>query len=68
VTPVTDPLNAIYFSVVTITTLGDTDYSPMNDIGKITVILQVTSALIFIAVFLGAFIGGFATLIKERNG
>lgn len=35
------PLDALYFSVVTLTTVGDKDFSPQTDFGKIFTILYI---------------------------
>ena len=35
------PLDALYFSVVTLTTVGDANFSPQTDFGKIFTILYI---------------------------
>jgi voltage-gated potassium channel len=59
--------DAIYFSVVTFTTLGYGDFSPVTQTAKTIVILQVASAVIFITVFLGAFVSNIGQLIKIQE-
>lgn len=44
----TDFVRAIYFSLVTMTTLGFGDFAPQQNIGRIIVIAQLLSDLIFI--------------------
>ncbi len=45
-----NPLNPIYFSFVTITTLGYGDFSPCSDLGKWLVILEVLLGFILLIV------------------
>jgi hypothetical protein len=62
-----NPLDALYFSVVTITTLGYGEFHPFTEAGKIAVILQVTFAVIFFAVMLGSIIGKFSEEINTQK-
>lgn len=60
----TSPIQAFYFSTVTITTLGDGDFTPLNDIGKILITFEVILGFVFIALVLGLFITG-VQFVKE---
>jgi voltage-gated potassium channel Kch len=64
---ISSPIDALYFSVVTITTLGYGEILPKTEAGKIAVMLQVCLAVLFFAVMLGSIVGKFASEIKIRN-
>lgn len=55
-TPITCPLEAIYFSIVTITTLGYGDIRPISRIGRILVSLQVLIGIVLIVTVLARFL------------
>lgn len=54
--PISKPLDAIYFSSVTITTLGYGDFTPMNKVGKILVSVETIVGLIFVVLVVAIFI------------
>ena len=54
--PVTSSIQAIYFSTVTITTLGYGDILPSNDIGKSLVVLETLLGIILIVCVLSKFL------------
>jgi len=60
-----DWLGVVYFSVVTSTTLGFGDFSPITQTGRLLVILQVLSSVMFIAVVLSTFVN---TVTYEKKG
>jgi hypothetical protein len=49
------PLSAIYFSLVTTTTLGLGDYFPSSTFGQVVVILQLLIFILFIVLFINYF-------------
>lgn len=54
----TKPIEALYFSVVTITTLGFGDIEPILRIGQKLVILEVLSGFILVILIIGVFLTG----------
>ena len=50
-----DWLDALYFSVVTLTTVGYGDFSPQTDIGKIFTIIYIIGGIGIIFGFMSAF-------------
>lgn len=63
-TPITCPLEAIYFSIVTITTLGYGDIRPISRIGRILVSLQVLIGIVLIVAVLAKFL---QPTLKKRD-
>jgi len=61
---VLSPLEAIYFSYVTSTTVGYGEYLPSGEWGNFVVILQVTIMLIFLILFINYFA---SILMEERS-
>jgi hypothetical protein len=47
-------VDAVYFSVITITTVGFGDIVPGSDTGKVLVILQATAGVVIVGLFLAA--------------
>jgi len=54
---INDPLDAIYFSLVTITTLGYGEYIPINDVGKILISIETLAGITFLVVVVATFVG-----------
>lgn len=54
--PIRKPLDALYFSSVTITTLGYGDFTPINETGKILVSVETIAGLIFIVLVVAIFV------------
>lgn len=53
--PVANWIDALYFSFITGATIGYGDYHPVNDNGKLLVILQIISTLSFLILFFNFF-------------
>ncbi|MCK4667921.1 hypothetical protein KAU33_14290 [Candidatus Dependentiae bacterium] len=49
------PFEAVYYSFVTMTTLGYGDYFPVSDAGKLMVILQLIVFILFVVLFINYF-------------
>ncbi|HAK89103.1 MAG TPA: hypothetical protein DHV16_10270 [Nitrospiraceae bacterium] len=54
--PIRKPLDAVYFSSVTITTLGYGDFTPIKETGKILVSVETITGLIFIVLVVAIFL------------
>jgi hypothetical protein len=52
-----DPLDALYFSCVTVTTLGYGDYLPTDGWSKALVVLQTLSGFLLLVLMLAVFVG-----------
>lgn len=48
--PILEPLQAVYFSIVTFTTLGFGDYHPINDVGRLLVVAELGFFILFLAI------------------
>lgn len=48
--PILEPLQAVYFSMVTLTTLGYGDVHPVNDTGRLLVVAELGFFLLFLAI------------------
>jgi hypothetical protein len=48
--PILEPLQAVYFSMVTLTTLGYGDYHPVNDVGRSLVVAELWFFILFLAI------------------
>ena len=66
------PLNALYFSVTTLATVGYGDYSPETALGKLFTIVYVLVGVGLLLAFLGRLAGqvvvSHAEHIERRNG
>ncbi len=65
--PINKPLDAVYFSSVTITTLGYGDFTPMNEIGKILISVEAIAGLIFIVLVVAIFVSWTRIKYKRHN-
>lgn len=63
---VTNPISSLYYSIVTITTLGYGDILPINATGQILVILELIFSFILVILILGVLISG-VRYIKEKE-
>lgn len=61
------PIDALYFSTVTITTLGFGDISPCNRAGRCLVMIETLGGIILIVFVLSAFISSSKVLKKQSN-
>ena len=61
-TYVSDTLNALYFSAVTITTLGDVRFAPYSMMGKVLVSVETITGLVFLALVVAMFVGGISRI------
>lgn len=66
-TLIATPWNALYFSVVTITTLGDGRFAPASTIGEILVCAEAAMGLVFLALVVSMFIGGIPPIAKRNS-
>lgn len=55
---INDAGTALYFSIVTITTLGYGDYTPIGGFGRFLVSAETIMGIVFIVLVLSTFIGG----------
>jgi len=55
--PISAPIDALYFSLVTITTLGYGDVTPCNTTGKVLVFSETLAGLVFIVIVVATFLG-----------
>ena len=62
-----NPVDALYFSTVTITTVGYGDLSPERWLGKLLVILEIFVGLILVVVAFQTVLGGFDFPDKEER-
>ncbi|MEL6321430.1 MAG: potassium channel family protein, partial [Cyanobacteria bacterium J06626_14] len=52
-------LNTLYFSFITLTTLGFGDIVPVNDIASVLVVLEALVGQIYPTVFIGILVSGY---------
>lgn len=52
------PLDSLYFSSVTMTTLGYGDFAPVGDLGRRLVVSQLFAGFVFVVLVMGAFLTG----------
>ena len=64
---INDIETALYFSIVTITTLGYGDYTPINEFGRFLVSLETIMGIVFIVLVLATFISGIPKLISKEK-
>lgn len=64
---ITTPLEALYFSTITITTSGYGDMMPISSLGQKLALLEPLLGLILIILVIGVFLTGVRD-IKEKNG
>jgi hypothetical protein len=57
---------AVYFSVITAATVGYGDIVPCTSIGRLLVVVQVLTSLLFVAVVLSTFVSNLAALRETR--
>ena len=55
--PLRDPLTALYFSLITIVSVGYGDYYPVHPIGKILVMYEIINGLLLLAVSFTVYVG-----------
>ena len=60
------PLDSLYFSVVTLTTVGLGDFAPKTDLGKVFTIFYVLAGISVILAFANAVLQGAAARERER--
>jgi hypothetical protein len=65
--PLQSPTEALYYSVVTMTTLGYGDLVPANSTGHWLVIAQLSAAVIFVVFLLPALISVFSPALQARK-
>ena len=63
---VTNPISSLYYSIVTVTTLGYGDILPINATGQILVILELIFSFILVILIIGVLISG-VRYIKEKE-
>lgn len=62
-----DPGNSLYFSIVTITTLGYGDFSPTDALGKFLVSAETLMGVVYVILVLAAFISGISGLHRDSS-
>lgn len=67
ITGVRDVLDALYFSIVTITTLGFGDIMPSGPVGKVLVCMEAILGVVFIGLFLNAISESQARQVDENE-
>ena len=65
---ITDSWEAFYFSVVTITTLGYGDFSPINIMGQFLVAVQTLMGIVFIMIVISTFLTGVSGIKNLMDG
>lgn len=55
--PLQDPLTALYFSLITIVSIGYGDYYPIHPIGKLLVMYEIINGLLLLAVSFTVYVG-----------
>ena len=60
--PISKSLDAIYFSSITITTLGYGDFTPLNGKGRMLVSVEAIAGMIFTVLIIAIFVG-----LKQRR-
>lgn len=55
--PLRDPLTALYFSLITIVSIGYGDYYPVHPIGKVLVMYEIINGLLLLAVSFTVYVG-----------
>jgi voltage-gated potassium channel len=60
-------LDSLYFSVVTLTTVGLGDFAPQTDLGKVFTIFYVLAGISVILAFANAVLQGAAARERERQ-
>ena len=63
--PIESSFDAVYFSVVTITTLGYGDIAPVTDLPRMVAIVQTLLGILFLAVMIG-FVISISSVDRER--
>lgn len=63
---ISSPIEALYFSTVTITTLGYGDLYPITFLGRIFVMIETIMGILMLVLVIGTFLTGI-TDIKERR-
>jgi hypothetical protein len=64
---VLDPLTAIYFSFVTMLTVGYGDLVPLNPRSRAIVLLELLSAFLFLLIVIPALISRFAATLQQEK-
>lgn len=55
--PLQDPLTALYFSLITIVSIGYGEYYPIHPIGKLLVMYEIINGLLLLAVSFTVYVG-----------
>lgn len=66
-TAIADPANAVYFSIITITTLGDVRFTPYTTMGKFLVSVETITGLIFLVIVVSTFISGIPPMSDSKK-
>jgi hypothetical protein len=62
-----EPLDSLYYSIVTITTLGYGDYTPVTPTGKALVVLETVAGIVLLIVVVGTFLTGIRGMARTRK-
>lgn len=55
--PLQDPLTALYFSLITIVSIGYGDYYPIHDISKLLIMYEIINGLLLLVVSFTVYVG-----------
>ena len=58
---------AFYYSLVTMTTLGYGEYVPLNNVGRVLVVAQLTTTIIFLLFLLPALVSVFSSRLTRDS-
>ena len=60
--------NFLYFSFVTVTTLGYGDITPASDVARSIAALEATTGTLYVAVLIARLVGSYMPTARSRNG
>jgi hypothetical protein len=63
----TGALEALYFSCITVTTLGYGDFSPSNSFGQLLVIIETMMGIVLLVLVIGALVSGLSNIRPIRR-
>lgn len=67
-TPDGSSLDRLYFSFVTLTTVGFGDFTPGSDLARVTVVMEALTGQLYLVTVVALVIGGLGTARRRRGG